>query len=79
MISNSKNSELSNYSPSVKTEHYGKTGYDSLKQKVMMDVVNENKQKTSDAQLIWWNDEVEKHHKYIENIVLSSFDELGKI
>ena len=77
LISNTKNSELSNYSPSAKTEHYGKAGYDSLKQKVMMDVVNENKRKTSDAQQIWWNDEVKKHHDYIEDIVLSSFDELG--
>lgn len=78
LISNSKNSELSNYSPSAKTEHYGKVGYDSLKQKMMMDVVNENKKKTSDAQQIWWNDEVEEHHRFIDTILLSSFDELGR-
>lgn len=77
LISNSKNSELSNYSPSAKTEHYGKVGHDSLKQKMMMDVVNENKKKTSDAQQIWWNDEVEEHHRFIDTILISSFDELG--
>lgn len=79
LISNSKNSELSNYSPSAKTEHYGKVGYDSLKQKMMMDVVNANKRKVSDTQQIWWNKEVEDHHRYIEDIVLSSFDELGML
>jgi len=72
LISNSKNSELSNYLPYAKTQHYGNVKYDSIKQKVMMDIVNENDKK------IWWNDEVEEHHKYIENIVLSSFVELGK-
>ena len=45
----------------------------------MMDVVNENKRTTSDAQQIWWNGEVEAHRNYIEVIVLSSFDELGII
>lgn len=73
LISNSKNSELRNYSPSAKTEHYGKVGYDSLKQKLMMGVVNTNKQKTSDTQQIWWYEEVKAHHSKIEEIVLSSF------
>jgi hypothetical protein len=73
LISNSKNSELSNYSPSAKTEHYGKAGYDSLKQKLMMDVVNSRKRKTSDTLQIWWNEEIEAHHSIIEDIVLSSF------
>ena len=77
LISNSKNSELSNYSPSAKTEHYGKAGYDSLKQKLMMDVVNMKKRKTSDTLQIWWNEDIDEHHGYIEDIVLSSFDELG--
>lgn len=77
LISNSKNSELSNYSPVAKTEHYSKTSYDSLKQEVMMDVVNENKGKVSDTQLLWWNNEVERHHEFIESIVLSSFDTLA--
>lgn len=79
LISNTKNSELKNYSPSAKTEHYGKVGYDSLKQKLMMDVVNENKRKSSNPQEIWWNDEVIAHCNQIKDIVLSSFDELGKI
>lgn len=73
LISNSKNSELSNYSPSAKTEHYGKAGYDSLKQKLMMDIVNSRKRKTSDTLQIWWNEEIEAHHSIIEDIVLSSF------
>ena len=37
----------------------------------MMDIVNNNEKK------IWWNEEVKEHHDYIEDIVLSSFDELG--
>lgn len=78
LISASKNTELKNYSPSAKTEHYGKTGYDSLKQKFMMDVVNEKKKTTSDTQEIWWNNEVEEHHRKIEELVLSSFDNMGK-
>ena len=78
LISNSKNSELSNYLPSAKTEHYSNAAkYDSLKQKLMMDIVNTNKNKTSDTLQIWWNEEVEEHHRVIENIVLSSFDDLG--
>jgi len=76
LISGSKNSELSNYSPLAKTEHYGKNGYDSLKQKVMMDVVNDNKKSTTDTQKIWWTSEVEKHHQLIEELVRSSFDSL---
>lgn len=75
LISNSKNSELSNYSPFAKTEHYYKAGYDSLKQKIMMEVVKNNK--NTDNQNKWWTDEIVEHHGYIENIVLSSFDELG--
>lgn len=75
LISNSKNSELSNYSPFAKTEHYYKAGYDSLKQKIMMEVVKNNK--NADNQNKWWTDEIVEHHGYIENIVLSSFDELG--
>lgn len=75
LISNSKNSELSNYSPFAKTEHYYKAGYDSLKQKIMMEVVKNNK--NADNQNKWWTDEIVEHHGYIENIILSSFDELG--
>lgn len=78
LISASKNSELSNYSPSAKTEHYGKVGFDSLKQKVMMDVVNTNKANSSDPQKIWWNAEIENHYAEIKALVLSSYDELGK-
>ena len=62
----------------AKTDYYGKAKYDSLKQKLMMDVVNAKKRKVSDTQQIWWNEEVEDHHRYIEDIVLSSFDELGR-
>ncbi|MBQ6729244.1 MAG: DUF262 domain-containing protein [Bacteroidales bacterium] len=77
LISSSKNSKLSNNPPLAKTDYYGKAKYDSLKQKLMMDVVNTNKRKASDTQQVWWNEEVKEHHEYIEDIVLSSFDELG--
>lgn len=77
LISSSKNSKLSNNPPLAKTDYYSKAKYDSLKQKLMMDVVNTNKRKASDTQQIWWNEEVKDHHGYIEDIVLSSFDELG--
>jgi len=36
LISATKNSELSNYMPTAKKEHYFSTGYDSLKQELMM-------------------------------------------
>lgn len=41
----------------------------------MMEVVKNNK--NADNQNKWWTDEIVEHHGYIENIVLSSFDELG--
>ena len=77
LISASKNSELKNYSPTAKTEHYMKVGEDSLKQKIMMRTVNENKSMSSDIQKIWWNNEIEEHHKFIEKLLLSSFTKLG--
>ena len=67
LISASKNSKLSNNSPLAKTDYYGKSGYDSLKQKEMMDVVMTRK--------VWWNNEVEENHKYIEDLVRSSFSD----
>lgn len=36
LISSSKNSALSNYQPIAKKDHYNKSGYDSLKQELMM-------------------------------------------
>ena len=78
LISASKNSELSNYSPSAKTEHYSKTGYDSLKQALMMKIVNKNKAKSSESKNIWWEKEVKTHREYIQTLVLESFGILGK-
>jgi hypothetical protein len=78
LISRSKNSELSNYSPVAKTEHYQKSGIDSLKQKMMMDIVNVNKRKSSITEKIWWRDEIIKHHEAIKQLVTDSFNTLGK-
>ena len=76
LISNTKNSELRNYSPFTKQEQYYQVGYDSLKQQIMMEIVKNNK--NADNQNKWLTNEVVEHHVFIENIVLSSFDELGK-
>lgn len=69
LISSSKNSELRHYSPSAKTEHYGKSEYDSLKQALMMNIINEKKKKSSKTEEIWWIDEVNEHHNYILNLI----------
>lgn len=41
LISNSKNSKLTNHTPEAKKDYYKKAGIDSLKQKVMMDYKGE--------------------------------------
>ena len=69
LISSSKNSELKHYSPSAKTEHYGKSEYDSLKQALMMNIINEKKKKSSKTEEIWWENEVINHHNYILNLI----------
>lgn len=69
LISSSKNSELRHYSPSAKTEHYGKSEYDSLKQALMMNIINEKKKKSSKTEEIWWENDVKDHHKYILDLI----------
>lgn len=69
LISSSKNSELKHYSPSAKTEHYGKSEYDSLKQALMMNIINEKKKKSSKTEEIWWENEVIDHHQYILDLI----------
>ena len=69
LISSSKNSELNHYSPSAKTEHYEKSEYDSLKQALMMNVINEKKKQTSNTEEIWFVEEVKEHGAYIEDMI----------
>lgn len=69
LISASKNSKLSNYQPLAKTEHYHKSKIDSVKQKIMMDVVTKNKNKEQP----WWIDEIEAQAQYIHEVLLRSF------
>ena len=69
LISSSKNSELNHYSPSAKTEHYEKSEYDSLKQALMMNVINEKKKQTSNTEEIWFVEEVKEHGAYIEEMI----------
>lgn len=76
LISGSKNSELSHYSPSAKTEHYGKSEYDSLKQALMMNIINEKKKNSSKTEEIWWIDEVKDHHKYILELIKKERDQM---
>ncbi|WP_251620597.1 GmrSD restriction endonuclease domain-containing protein [Odoribacter lunatus] len=71
LISASKNSKLSNYQPLSKTEHYKNSKkIDSVKQKIMMDVVNKNKNKEQP----WWTEEVEEQAQYIQEVLLRSFN-----
>lgn len=70
LISANKNSKLSNYQPLAKTEHYHKSKIDSVKQKIMMDVVNKNKNKEQP----WWIEEIEAQAQYIQEVLLRSFN-----
>ena len=64
LISSSKNSKLSNYSPYAKTEHYNKCGADSIKQKIMMDKVKEDGK--------WDKEDIKNHESEMEQIILDS-------
>jgi len=72
LISASKNSELSNYQPLAKTEHYGKVGYDSIKQKIMMETVKDSRNK------VWREEEIKAHHAIIEKLLQDSYNFMGK-
>ena len=64
LISSSKNSKLSNYSPYAKTEHYNKCGADSIKQKIMMDKVKKDGK--------WIQEAIMKHEADMKQIILDS-------
>lgn len=72
LISSSKNSKLSNYQPLAKTEHYRKSKIDSIKQKIMMDTVNRNK---NHKEAPWWNDDVKANEDLVKTTLLTSFHE----
>jgi len=57
LLSPSKNSKLSNNSPSAKKEHYDKVGFDSLKQKTMMNCGN------------WGRDEIKVQTEKMINVL----------
>ncbi|MDO8268107.1 MAG: DUF262 domain-containing HNH endonuclease family protein [Moraxellaceae bacterium] len=62
LISHSKNSQLSNYSPLAKKEHYRKGEIDSIKQHLMMD---------SDP---WDTAAATRHHQAMVAVLLSALD-----
>lgn len=55
LISASKNSSLSNYQPKAKADHYYKSGYDSVKQQLMIE-----KMEKADH---WWINEIREHQE----------------
>ena len=59
LISRSKNSKLSNYSPDAKKEHYLNKDIDSVKQAIMMSYNN------------WGEEEIKKHGKEIKKLLKS--------
>lgn len=59
LISRSKNSKLSNYSPDAKKEHYLNKDIDSVKQAIMMSYNN------------WGKEEIEKHGKEMKKLLKS--------
>lgn len=72
LISASKNSELSNYQPIAKIEHYGKVGYDSIKQKIMMETVKNSQKK------VWGKEEINAHYAEIKELLCDSYNFMGK-
>jgi len=64
LISASKNSELSNYMPIAKRDHYHKTGYDSLKQELMMEKAEK------------WNEvAIKEHQEEMEKILFKESEQ----
>ncbi len=59
LISNSKNSKLSNYLPEAKKDHYRNVGADSLKQRKMMESE------------FWGSDEISQHGKEMKEFLLT--------
>ncbi|MDH5657222.1 MAG: DUF262 domain-containing HNH endonuclease family protein [Spirochaetia bacterium] len=66
LISNRKNSRLSNHMPNAKMDFYYKTGPDSLKQQAMMDVTKKQKD---------WNESlIQEEGKKMRDILLSQVE-----
>lgn len=64
LISASKNSKLSNFSPIQKTDFYKKSTIDSIKQKLMMDICESKRN--------WETSDIEKHAADMESVLLES-------
>lgn len=64
LISSSKNSRLSNYSPLAKTEHYRNGGIDSIKQRIMMDTVEKLQR--------WTEKDIDSHEEDMRQVFVNS-------
>ena len=64
LISHSKNSELSNYLPLAKKEHYLKGNIDSIKQYLMMSHVGE-----------WNKESIADHYRRMVTVLLGSLED----
>ena len=63
LISHSKNSELSNYSPVAKKQHYEKSSIDSLKQHLMMQQADD-----------WGGGSIGMHYAAMEKVLLDELE-----
>lgn len=64
LISRSKNSRLSNFSPIQKTEFYKNSSIDSIKQKIMMNICEENHG--------WTTSDIVVHERSMKEVLLKS-------
>lgn len=64
LINSGKNSKMSNFSPLQKTDFYKKSNFDSIKQKIMMDIC-ENKKG-------WTVSDIDKHANDMEHVLIKS-------
>lgn len=64
LISRSKNSRLSNFSPKAKVDYYKNNNYDSIKQKIMMDLTNSKG---------WDSNTIVKHENDMIEVLKKSF------
>lgn len=64
LISNNKNSKLSNFSPIQKTDFYKKSTIDSIKQKIMMDKCEKKRD--------WTTHDIDEHANAMEQVLIKS-------
>ncbi|MGM9774538.1 MAG: DUF262 domain-containing protein [Candidatus Egerieousia sp.] len=71
LISSSKNSKLSNFSPIQKTDFYAKSQIDSIKQKLMMDRCREKRN--------WDISDIEEHAQEMERVIVESLKDFASL